>query len=47
MCDLDHDTAPERLEGLWRGVMLVDGTGRVLFANAAARTLLVLAACLL
>jgi len=38
--DLDHDTAPERLEGLHRGVMLVDGTSRVVFANAAARTLL-------
>ena len=40
MRDLDHDTAPERLEGLQRGVMLVDGAARVLFANAAARTLL-------
>jgi hypothetical protein len=40
MRDLDHDTAPERLEGLQRGVMLVDGAARVLFANAAARALL-------
>jgi hypothetical protein len=40
MCDLDHDTAPERLECLQRSVMLVDGASRVLFANAAARTLL-------
>jgi hypothetical protein len=40
MRDLDNDTAPERLEGLQRGVMLVDGAARVLFANAAARTLL-------
>ncbi len=38
--DLDHDTAPDRLEGLQRSVMLVDGAARVLFANAAARTLL-------
>jgi len=37
--DLDHDTAPEQLEQLTRGVMLVDGVARVLFANAAARTL--------
>ena len=40
MADLDHDTFPERLECLRRGVMLVDGAARVLFANAAARTLL-------
>jgi hypothetical protein len=40
MRDLDHDTAPERLECLRRGVMLVDGAARVLYANAAARTLL-------
>ncbi len=40
MRDLDHDTAPERLEGLQRGVMLVDGAARVLFANTAARALL-------
>ncbi|HUI21725.1 MAG TPA: PAS domain-containing protein [Methylocella sp.] len=37
--DLDHDTAPERLESLQRGVILVDGAARVLFANAAARSL--------
>jgi hypothetical protein len=40
MRDLDQDTAPERLECLQRSVMLVDGAARVLFANAAARTLL-------
>lgn len=40
LCDLDHNTAPERLEGLPRGVILVDGMARVLFANAAARALL-------
>jgi hypothetical protein len=40
MRDLDHDTAPERLECLQRSVILVDGAARVLFANAAARTLL-------
>jgi len=38
--DLDHDTAPDRLECLPRGVMLVDATSRVVFANAAARALL-------
>ncbi len=38
--DLDQDTAPERLEHLPRGVMLVDGTARLLYANAAARQLL-------
>jgi hypothetical protein len=38
--DLDHDTAPGRLENLQRSVMLVDGAGRLLFANAAARMLL-------
>ena len=38
--DLDHDTAPDRLECLHRGVMLVDGASRVVFANAAARVLL-------
>jgi PAS domain-containing protein len=38
--DLDHDTAPDRLECLHRGVMLVDGASRVVFANAAARALL-------
>jgi hypothetical protein len=37
--DLDHDTAPDQLEQLTRGVMLVDGDARVLFANAAARRL--------
>jgi hypothetical protein len=40
LCDLDHDTTPERLERLRRGVILVDGSARVLFANAAARRLL-------
>jgi hypothetical protein len=38
--DLDHDTAPDRLECLPRGVMLVDAASRVVFANAAARALL-------
>src|SRR6202047_2758744 len=38
--DLDHYTAPDRLECLPRGVMLVDGASRVVFANAAARALL-------
>jgi hypothetical protein len=38
--ELDHDTAPERLEHLPHGVMLVDGTSRPLYANAAARQLL-------
>ena len=38
--DLDHYTAPDRLERLLRGVMLVDGASRVVFANAAARALL-------
>ena len=38
--DLDHDTAPERLECLWQSVILVDRAARVLFANAAARRLL-------
>jgi hypothetical protein len=38
--DLDHDTAPERLEHMQRSVMLVDGTARLLYANAAARQLL-------
>jgi hypothetical protein len=37
--DLDHDTAPDQLERLARGVMLVDGIARVLFANSAARAL--------
>ncbi len=40
MRDLDHDTTPDWLEQLPRGVMLVDATARVLFANKAARTLL-------
>ena len=34
--DLDRYTAPDRLERLPRGVMLVDATSRVVFANAAA-----------
>jgi nitrogen-specific signal transduction histidine kinase len=38
--DLDHDTAPDRLECLPRGVLLVDAASRVVFANAAARALL-------
>jgi hypothetical protein len=38
--DLDPYTAPDRLECLHRGVMLVDGASRVVFANAAARALL-------
>jgi hypothetical protein len=38
--DLDHNTAPDRLERLHRAVMLVDGTSRLAFANAAARALL-------
>ncbi len=38
--DLDHDTAPERLECIWQSVILVDRGARVLFANAAARRLL-------
>jgi hypothetical protein len=40
MCDLGYNAAPDRLECLPRSVMLVDGAGRLLFANAAARTLL-------
>jgi hypothetical protein len=40
MSDLGHNTAPDRLECLPRGVMLVDGAGRLLFVNAAARALL-------
>ncbi|MGH6856661.1 MAG: hypothetical protein ACRECP_03200 [Methylocella sp.] len=39
--DLDHDTAPGRLEGLRQGVILVDGAAKVLFVNACARALLV------
>src|ERR1700720_3789808 len=38
--DLDRYTAPDRLERVPRGVMLVDATSRVVFANAAARALL-------
>src|SRR6202035_2456553 len=38
--DLDHNTAPDRLECLHRGVMLGDGASRVVFANAAAPALL-------
>ncbi len=38
--DIEHYTAPDRLECLPRGVMLVDGASRVVFANAAARALL-------
>lgn len=38
--DLDHDTAPERLECIWQSVFLVDRAARVLFANASARRLL-------
>ena len=37
--DLNHDTAPDQLEQLTRGVMLVDDVARVLFANSAARAL--------
>jgi hypothetical protein len=38
--DLDQDTTPERLEAMGFGVLLVDGAGKVLFANAWARALL-------
>jgi hypothetical protein len=38
--DLDHDTTPERLEHMGSGVMLVDRTAKVLFANEWARALL-------
>lgn len=38
--NLDLDTAPNRLENLDRGVLLVDAGARVLFANAAARATL-------
>jgi len=38
--DLDRETAPERLEGLGFGVLLVDGAGKVVFANTWARGLL-------
>ncbi len=40
MRDLDQETAPERLEELPSGVMLVDEKARVLFANGWARALL-------
>ena len=36
--DLDRATAPDQLEQLQRGVLLVDGTARVLYANAVARS---------
>ena len=38
--DLDLDTAPDRLENTDLGVMLVDRSARVLFANKRARALL-------
>jgi hypothetical protein len=38
--DLDHDTAPERLEHMTSGVILVDRAAKVLFANALARELI-------
>ncbi len=38
--DLDHDTSADRLERMDSGVMLVDQTAKVLFANAWARALL-------
>ncbi|HXW70583.1 MAG TPA: hypothetical protein VEK34_03940 [Methylocella sp.] len=38
--DLTHDTAPDQLERVTRGVMLVDAAARVLFANSTARRLL-------
>jgi hypothetical protein len=38
--DLDQDAAPEELEGMSCGMMLVDRAGRVLFANKRARALL-------
>jgi hypothetical protein len=38
--DLDHDTAPERLEHTPSGVILVDKVAKVLFANAWARALI-------
>jgi hypothetical protein len=40
MRDLNHDTAPDRLEHMPSGVMLVDGAAKVLFANAWARALI-------
>jgi hypothetical protein len=38
--DLDHVTAPEQLEHMGIGVILVDGAAKVLHANAWARALL-------
>ena len=38
--DLDHDTAPDRLEQMTSGVMLIDRDAKVLFANAWARAFL-------
>lgn len=38
--DLDQDTAPDRLEDMGCGLMLVDGAARVLFVNKRARALL-------
>jgi DNA-binding CsgD family transcriptional regulator len=38
--DLMHGTAPERLESLRQGVILVDAAANVLFANATARAVL-------
>lgn len=40
ICDLEHVTAPERLEHMGFGVILVDASAKVLFANAWARALL-------
>ncbi len=39
--DLDQATAPEQLEHMGIGVILVDGAAKVLYANAWARALLV------
>jgi DNA-binding CsgD family transcriptional regulator len=38
--ELNPDAAQERLEGLLHGAFLVDAAARVLFANAAAKTML-------
>jgi PAS domain-containing protein len=38
--DLDHDAAPDELDAMSCGMMLVDGAARVLFANKRARALL-------
>ncbi|MGH6800941.1 MAG: helix-turn-helix transcriptional regulator, partial [Methylocella sp.] len=38
--DLMHSTAPERLESLRQGAILVDAAAKVLFANAPARAVL-------